>query len=154
MWRRRHQQRARERRDDPCRAHHPGALDRGTGARHRDVDRDQRQHGAEHEAVERRDAYLFPQQHAGIRRRDLAECEAALPLVDADPDVRAVVLTGTGDTDNASFQITGSTLKTNAVFNFETKSSYSIRVRSTDSVMARTARRNTSRYRSRLVPTW
>jgi methionine-rich copper-binding protein CopC len=41
--------------------------------------------------------------------------------------------TGTGDTDNASFQIVGDTLKTNAIFDFETKSSYSIRVRSTDS---------------------
>jgi large repetitive protein len=41
--------------------------------------------------------------------------------------------TGTGDTDNASFQITGDTLKTNAIFDFETKASYSIRVKSTDS---------------------
>src|SRR5204862_3625244 len=42
------------------------------------------------------------------------------------------LVSGTGDTDNASFGITGTTLKTNAVFDFETKSSYSIRVRTTD----------------------
>lgn len=42
------------------------------------------------------------------------------------------LVAGTGSTDNASFQIDGSVLKTNAVFNFETKSSYSIRVRATD----------------------
>src|SRR5205085_551576 len=40
--------------------------------------------------------------------------------------------TGTGDADNGSFQIVGDTLETNASFDFETKSSYSIRVRSTD----------------------
>jgi hypothetical protein len=39
---------------------------------------------------------------------------------------------GTGSTDNASFTIDGSTLKTAAVFDYETKSSYSVRVRVTD----------------------
>ncbi len=39
---------------------------------------------------------------------------------------------GTGDTDNAAFTIAGGTLKTAAEFNFEVKSSYSIRVRSMD----------------------
>jgi hypothetical protein len=39
---------------------------------------------------------------------------------------------GAGDTDNAAFTIVGNTLQTAAVFDFETKSSYSIRVRSTD----------------------
>ena len=42
------------------------------------------------------------------------------------------LVSGTGDTDNASFQIVGGQLRTNASFDFETKSSYSIRVRSTD----------------------
>jgi hypothetical protein len=42
------------------------------------------------------------------------------------------LVTGTGDTDNASFQISGSTLKTNATFDFETKNSYSIRVQTSD----------------------
>jgi YVTN family beta-propeller protein len=42
------------------------------------------------------------------------------------------LVSGAGSTDNSSFQIVGSTLETNATFDFETKSSYSIRVRSTD----------------------
>ena len=42
------------------------------------------------------------------------------------------LVSGAGDTDNASFQITGNTLETNAVFDFEADSSYSIRVRTTD----------------------
>jgi len=40
---------------------------------------------------------------------------------------------GQGDTDNASFTIAGSQLLTAASFDYETKNSYSIRVRSTDS---------------------
>ncbi|MGJ0486818.1 MAG: tandem-95 repeat protein [Methylomicrobium sp.] len=43
------------------------------------------------------------------------------------------LIAGAGDTDNAAFQISGSQLKAAAVFDFETKNSYSIRVRSTDS---------------------
>jgi hypothetical protein len=39
---------------------------------------------------------------------------------------------GAGSTDNASFTISGNTLQSNAVFDFETKSSYAIRVRTTD----------------------
>ncbi|WP_435183499.1 cadherin domain-containing protein [Cylindrospermopsis raciborskii G7] len=42
------------------------------------------------------------------------------------------LVTGTGSTDNSSFTIDGGQLKTAAAFNFETKNSYSIRVRSTD----------------------
>lgn len=42
------------------------------------------------------------------------------------------LVAGTGDTDNASFNINGNQLRTSEVFDFETKSSYSIRVRSTD----------------------
>ena len=42
------------------------------------------------------------------------------------------LVTGTGSTDNAFFTITGNQLKTNAVFDFETKNSYSIRVKTTD----------------------
>jgi autotransporter-associated beta strand protein len=40
---------------------------------------------------------------------------------------------GEGDDDNASFDIDESNLVSNAVFDFETKNSYSVRVRSTDS---------------------
>jgi hypothetical protein len=42
------------------------------------------------------------------------------------------LVSGDGDTDNASFEIDGSTLKANVVFDYETQASYSIRVRSTD----------------------
>jgi len=42
------------------------------------------------------------------------------------------LVSGTGSTDNASFTISGNQLLTNAVFNYEVKTSYSIRVRSTD----------------------
>ncbi|MEI7769108.1 MAG: Ig-like domain-containing protein [Chloroflexales bacterium] len=54
-----------------------------------------------------------------------------------DPDTgdsfTYALVAGTGDGDNGSFQIVGGTLQTTAMFDFETKSSYSIRVRSTDS---------------------
>jgi hypothetical protein len=43
------------------------------------------------------------------------------------------LVVGVGDTDNASFSINGASLKTAAAFDFETKASYSIRVRTTDS---------------------
>jgi YVTN family beta-propeller protein len=57
-------------------------------------------------------------------------------LSTTDPDAGDVfaysLVAGAGSTDNGSFTLSGSTLQTNAVFNFEAKSSYSIRVRSTD----------------------
>ena len=43
------------------------------------------------------------------------------------------IVTGTGDTDNASFSIQGNNLISNASLNFEAQSSYSIRLRVTDS---------------------
>ncbi|MGC9423940.1 Ig-like domain-containing protein [Vibrio sp.] len=51
---------------------------------------------------------------------------------DGDSHAYALV-TGTGDDDNNKFSISGDQLLTNAVFNYEEKSSYSIRVQSTDS---------------------
>ncbi len=42
------------------------------------------------------------------------------------------LVSGAGDTDNASFTISGNTVRSAAVFDYETKSSYSIRVRVTD----------------------
>ncbi|NVJ48694.1 MAG: T9SS type A sorting domain-containing protein, partial [Cytophagia bacterium] len=42
------------------------------------------------------------------------------------------LVSGTGDTDNAQFRIEAGALVANAVFNFEEKSSYTIRVRTTD----------------------
>ena len=57
-----------------------------------------------------------------------------LSSTDPDPgDTFAYSLVnGTGSTDNASFVISGSTLKANAVFDYETKSAYSVRIRTTD----------------------
>ena len=52
---------------------------------------------------------------------------------DAGDTFTYTLVAGTGDTDNASFTIDGSTLKAGVAFDFETKSSYSIRVRTTDS---------------------
>jgi len=42
------------------------------------------------------------------------------------------LVSGTGSTDNSSFNISGSNLRAGIVFDYETKNSYSIRVRSTD----------------------
>jgi guanyl-specific ribonuclease Sa len=53
-----------------------------------------------------------------------------------DPDTgntfTYTLMAGTGDTDNASFNISGDSLRTSEVFDYETKNSYSIRVRSAD----------------------
>jgi gliding motility-associated-like protein len=42
------------------------------------------------------------------------------------------LVSGTGDADNASFTVDGTSLKTAAVFDFETKNSYNVRVQVTD----------------------
>jgi uncharacterized delta-60 repeat protein len=42
------------------------------------------------------------------------------------------LVAGTGDTDNGAFKIDGTTLRATNSFDYETKSSYSIRIRSTD----------------------
>jgi serralysin len=42
------------------------------------------------------------------------------------------LVTGTGDTDNALFTITGNQLQSNGIFDYETQNSYSIRVKTTD----------------------
>ncbi len=52
---------------------------------------------------------------------------------DAGDTFSYTLVTGAGDTDNASFQISGDALQTTAAFDYETQSSYSIRVRTTDS---------------------
>jgi hypothetical protein len=53
-----------------------------------------------------------------------------------DPDAgntfTYTLVSGAGNTDNASFTISGNTLQTAAPFNYETKSSYSVRIRATD----------------------
>lgn len=57
-------------------------------------------------------------------------------LSTVDPNVgdtfTYTLVTGTGDVDNASFNISGNSLRTSAIFDFDIKNSYSIRVRSTD----------------------
>ena len=42
------------------------------------------------------------------------------------------LVSGTGDSDNASFEVVGNQLRTKSPFDFETKSSYTVRVRTTD----------------------
>jgi len=59
-------------------------------------------------------------------------------LSTTDSDVGDTLFTyslvaGAGSTDNASFNISGSSLRAGVAFDYETKSSYSIRVRTTDS---------------------
>ncbi len=57
-------------------------------------------------------------------------------LSTTDPDTGNTftysLVSGTGSTDNGSFTISGNTLQTAATFNYESKNSYSIRIRSTD----------------------
>ncbi|MHB8132899.1 MAG: DNRLRE domain-containing protein [Anaerolineaceae bacterium] len=57
-------------------------------------------------------------------------------LSSSDPDAGNTftysLVPGTGDTDNLSFNISSNSLRTSAVFDFETKSSYSVRIRTTD----------------------
>jgi hypothetical protein len=57
-------------------------------------------------------------------------------LVTDDPDpantFTYALASGTGSDDNASFNISGSSLRTSASFDYETENSYSVRIRSTD----------------------
>jgi ELWxxDGT repeat protein len=52
--------------------------------------------------------------------------------VDAGDTFTYTLVAGTGDTDNASFNLNGSALRATSSLDFETKSSYTVRVRSTD----------------------
>jgi hypothetical protein len=52
--------------------------------------------------------------------------------VDSGDTFTYSLVAGTGDTDNASFSISGANLRNASVFNHEVKNSYSIRVRTTD----------------------
>jgi murein DD-endopeptidase MepM/ murein hydrolase activator NlpD len=57
-------------------------------------------------------------------------------LTSSDPDANDVhsytLVSGTGSTDNSLFRISGSLLQTHAVFDFETRKTYSVRLRVTD----------------------
>ncbi len=58
---------------------------------------------------------------------------ASISTTDSDNTSHTYSLVaGTGDDNNASFMIDGSSLKTNAIFNHEDKSSYSIRIQTMD----------------------
>lgn len=54
----------------------------------------------------------------------------------SDPDAGNTftykLVSGTGSTDNASFNVSGNQLRTSKIFDYETKKSYAIRVRTTD----------------------
>ncbi|WP_437201177.1 C2 family cysteine protease [Planctomicrobium sp. SH664] len=57
----------------------------------------------------------------------------SLSAVDVDgKSPRFTLVSGEGSADNAFFTVTGTTLKTNAIFDFELRSAYSIRVQVTD----------------------
>ena len=69
-------------------------------------------------------------------REILASGTTVGTLSTADPDgggtFAYTLAAGAGSTDNASFSIDGDSLLTAAVFDYEVKNSYSVRVRSTD----------------------
>lgn len=68
----------------------------------------------------------------------LATTVGTLTSTDPDADLSQThtfsLVSGTGSTDNGSFVIDGSTLKTNTALNFELKSAYSVRLRTTDNL--------------------
>ena len=75
-----------------------------------------------------------------LSNASVAENQAANTTVgnlsSTDPDAGNTftysLVLGAGSTDNASFNISGGALRTSASFDFETKSSYSVRIRTTD----------------------
>jgi Bacterial Ig domain/Cadherin domain/RTX calcium-binding nonapeptide repeat (4 copies) len=85
-----------------------------------------------------------PRNHAptgiGLSNRNVTENQPAgktvgtLSAVDRDRRDRHTftLVAGAGGADNGSFRINGSRLETNAAFDYETKSTYSVRVRATD----------------------
>ena len=52
--------------------------------------------------------------------------------VDSGDTFTYTLVSGAGDTDNASFSISGANLLTNTALDYETKSSYSIRIQTSD----------------------
>ena len=71
-----------------------------------------------------------------IAENNAVNAEVGTLLTD-DPDSGDTftyeLVVGTGDDNNASFNINGTSLRAGVAFDFETKSSYSVRVRTTDS---------------------
>ena len=70
--------------------------------------------------------------------RPVGTVVGALSTTDADAGDTFTysLVTGAGATDNAAFTIVGDSLRTAAVFDYEAKSSYSVRVRTTDAAGA------------------
>ncbi|MDX2230535.1 MAG: DUF4347 domain-containing protein, partial [Leptolyngbyaceae cyanobacterium bins.349] len=72
----------------------------------------------------------------GSVAENLASGTTVGTLITTDPNAGNTfsysLVSGTGSTDNAAFTIVGNALRTAQAFNFESKSSYSIRVRTTD----------------------
>ncbi|MFY0594760.1 cadherin repeat domain-containing protein, partial [Roseivirga sp.] len=64
----------------------------------------------------------------------IGDVARVLSSVDADADDSHTyaLVSGTGDTDNASFSIVGNELKAGVTFDFETKDSYTVRVKTDD----------------------
>ena len=73
---------------------------------------------------------------AGAVNENVVANTAVGTLSSTDPDAgntfTYTLVTGTGDADNTAFNINGSNLRISAIPNFENKSSYSVRVRTTD----------------------
>src|SRR6185503_7538077 len=57
-----------------------------------------------------------------------------LSTADSDPTntFTYTLVSGTGSADNSSFSILGNTLRTTASFNYEARTQYSVRIRTTD----------------------
>jgi hypothetical protein len=84
--------------------------------------------------------YSSPPTDITLSNSSIAENEPVNTVVGTfsttDPDpgdtFTYTLVTGDGDTDNGSFNILDNSLRTSEIFDYETKNSYSIRVRSTD----------------------
>ncbi len=84
---------------------------------------------------------IYRQRFARISRHT-AESRQILRLgtdVDAGDSFTYALVSGFGDADNAAFTIVGNELRADVAFDFETQNSYSIRVRTTESVGSSTA---------------
>ncbi len=70
-----------------------------------------------------------------IENQPVGAWVGSFTTTDGEPPAHEFVYSlvpGDGDADNASFRIAGDQLQTNAIFDFETRSAYSVRVRTTD----------------------
>ena len=78
-------------------------------------------------------ADIILSQSSVAENQEVGEEVGTFEVIDFDGDAPVYSLVdGAGSDDNAAFTIEGNILKANTVFDFETKSSYTIRVRATD----------------------